>query len=109
MTWKNKFLRSIIIGATAIALSTQLTTPTRAAESSDVLLGLFGGLVIAGAIYNNKHRRDNRGYVTSNRQHYRRHDPYRYANDYNRYGHDWRGRNQFDHGRHNRHNRRNRY
>lgn len=110
MSLKNKFLHSIIIGATAIGLSAVFTPPAYAADGSDLALGVLGGLIIAGAIYSHKNRRANREYVTSNNRRYNpSRDNYRYANDYNRYGNDWPGRHQYDHGRHNRFRHSNRY
>ena len=110
MSLKNKFLHSILIGATVIGLAAQLTTPARAADTSDVTLGLLGGLVIAGVIYQNKYRRDNRDYARVNQRHsYHARDRYRYATEHNGYGNKWRGRHQSGHGRHNRRHSRYRY
>lgn len=102
MSIKYKFLRSIIVCATAFSLAITLSAPVRAADKSDVTLGIFGGLLIATAIHKSQNRQINRN-IQSQHNH-------RYNNQYSRHKHKKKrslnrhgGRFQHNHGAYNWH------
>ena len=70
MSVKNKFLRSNILCVIAVAVTITPISPTYAADSSDVIGGIFGGLLITTTLHKSQNRHINRSVQSqNNRQH----------------------------------------
>jgi hypothetical protein len=74
MSVKNKFLRSIIVCTATVGLATTLLSPTHAADSSDVIGGVFGGLLITKILHKNQNRQINSSIQSQQNHRYNNHN-----------------------------------